>query len=173
MSYFSKFPNIEYDALGDNQKKLVTNLMKRVRMNETLRSNTVVFDRFDVSIGDKPEDIAANYYDDPTLHWIVLTVNDVHDRYYDWPMSVQMFEDFLNDKYENPDAIHHYEIEQESGLTTVKINIGTDNTDYPSATSISNRQYEESIQEEKGRIKLLRPEFVSQIVDELQTLLEE
>jgi hypothetical protein len=173
MSYFSNFPLIEYDALGDNKRKLITNLLKRVNIKSVTENNAVAFDKFDVAIGDKPEDVAYNYYGDAKLHWVVLMVNDVHDRYYDWPMSVQAFEDFLSNKYENPDAIHHYEIEQESGNTSVKINIGTDNTDYPSAVSISNRQYEEEIQERKGQIKLLRPQFITQVTDELQLILEE
>ena len=36
-------------------------------------------------------------------------------------MSVQRFEEFIKDKYENPQAIHHYEITQTSGDTTETI----------------------------------------------------
>ena len=39
---------------------------------------------------------------------------------------------FVNDKYDNV-CNTHYEIEQQSGKTTKKIDIGTDNTDYPTA----------------------------------------
>ena len=52
-------------------------------------------------------------------------------------MSVQRFEQFMNDKYTNPAAIHHYEIEQTSGDTTEVIDVGMNITDYPSATVIS------------------------------------
>ena len=40
-------------------------------------------------------------------------------------MSEQEFEDFLKDKYTEPDGIHHYEITQSSGKQT-----GDDSTDY-------------------------------------------
>ena len=32
MSYFNNFPTIMYDPTGDGSAKLVTNIMKRVRM---------------------------------------------------------------------------------------------------------------------------------------------
>ena len=46
-------------------------------------------------------------------------------------MSVQRFEEFVKNKYDNPQAIHHYEIEQTSGDTTVTIDVGMNTTDYP------------------------------------------
>ena len=49
---------------------------------------------------------------------MVLLINNVTDRYHDWPMSEQQFSTYVNEKYSNPDGIHHYEISQESGDTT-------------------------------------------------------
>ena len=63
-----------------------------------------------------------------------MLLNDITDRYHDWPMSEAQFLQFVNEKYSNVDAVHHYEISQSSGDTSVKINIRTDNTDYPTAT---------------------------------------
>lgn len=172
MSYFRRFPKIQYDVNGDGQTQLVTNITKRIAMNSKIQSNTVIFDIYDVPVGDKPEDVAFKYYDDATLHWVILLVNNITDRYHQWPMSLQMFENYLNDKYVEPSATHHYEIEQESGDTTTTINIGTDNTDYPSAVAISNRQYEEGLQEEYGRIRLLRKEYLPQFLKEYKNILK-
>lgn len=172
MSYFRRFPKIQYDVNGDGQTQLVTNITKRIAMNSKIQSNTVIFDIYDVPVGDKPEDVAYKYYDDATLHWVILLVNNITDRYHQWPMSLQMFENYLNDKYAEPSATHHYEIQQESGDTTTTINIGTDNTDYPSAVAISNRQYEEGLQEEYGRIRLLRKEYLPQFLKEYKNILK-
>ena len=79
-------------------------------------------------------------------------------------MSVQRFEEFVKDKYENPQAIHHYEITQTSGDTTKTINVGMNNTDYPSATPISNYTYEERLQEEKRQIRLITTTIYPQIL---------
>ena len=51
-------------------------------------------------------------------------------------------------------AIHHYEITQTSGDTTVTIDVGMNTTDYPSATAISNYQYEDKLQEKKDKSDL-------------------
>ena len=36
-------------------------------------------------------------------------------------MSFHSFNDYLEDKYANPDGIHHYETTQSSGDTKIKI----------------------------------------------------
>ena len=77
------------------------------------------------------------------------------------------------DKYDNVDAVHHYEITQESGSTKVKINIGTDNTDYPSATPITNYEYELERQNTISRVRLLDPAYLPQFVTEFETLMKE
>ena len=88
-------------------------------------------------------------------------------------MSEAQFLQFVNDKYDNVNAIHHYEIEQQSGKTTKKIDIGTDNTDYPTATAITNLEFEQEEQDSKRKIRLLDPNFVERFTDEFKTLINE
>ena len=54
-----------------------------------------------------------------------------------------------------------------------KIDVGTVNTDYPAATAITNREYEESVQNDRRRIKLLDPRFIDDFVEEFKTLIKE
>ena len=126
-----------------------------------------------MSQGEKPEDIAFKYYGDATLHWVILLVNDVVDRFHQWPMTVPQFEKFVADKYTNPDALHHYEITQTSGNTTQTINIGTDNTGHPTASNISNKQYEEAQQLIYSQIRLLKTDFLEKFVEEFEELVTE
>ena len=84
-----------------------------------------------------------------------------------------MMVDYINEKYSDTSAIHHYEIEQSSGDTTVKINIGTDNTDYPSATAITNYEFEEQEQNNRRSIRLLDPKFTEDFVAEFKELMKE
>ena len=79
----------------------------------------------------------------------------------------------MNDKYTNPDGVHHYEITQTSGDTSVKIDIGTDNTNYPSASIVTNREYEQKTEDESRKIRLLAPEYVSDFVEEFNSLMGE
>jgi hypothetical protein len=100
-------------------------------------------------------------------------VNDITDRYHQWPKTSSQFLAYLNDKYDNPDGIHHYEITQSSGDTTLKIDIGTDNTDYPSATIVTNREYEQKLEDESRKIRLLVPEYITEFVQEFNSLMGE
>ena len=126
--YFSKFPLIPYDSVGDGEFKLVTNLLRRVAVRSKVKSNVLVFDTYDLKSGETPEEIAHKLYKDSKLHWIVLMMNDITDRYHQWPLNQNQFLAHINDKYDNVDATHRYEISQTSGDTTIKIDIGTDNT---------------------------------------------
>ena len=176
--YFESFPIIPYGST-DGTVKNVTNLLRRVAIRTKVKSNAALYDTYNVKNGETPEIIADKLYEDPELHWVVLLINNVTDRYHDWPMSEQQFSTYVNEKYSNPDGIHHYEISQESGDTTQKIEvydpdlISSDTDAYTSATAITNREYEESEQDKKRKIRLLDPEFIDQFVDEFKNLMKE
>ena len=171
--YFGSFPLIVYDSVGDGNFKIVTNLLKRVAMRSKVKANTLIFDTYDVKEGETPEMIANKLYDDPELHWVILYVNNITDRYHQWPMSYGQFNSFLNEKYSNPNGIHHYEISQTSGDTTIKIDIGTDNTDYPTASIVTNAEFEEDLQDKKRQVKLLDPAYIEPFIAEFETLMAE
>jgi len=173
--YFGSFPLIVYDSVGDGNFKIVTNLLKRVAMKSKVKANTLIFDTYDVKEGETPEMIANKLYDDPELHWVILYVNNITDRYHQWPMSYGQFNSFLNEKYSNPDGIHHYEISQTSGDTSIKIDIGTDTTGYSEAdlTTVTNREFEEERQDTLRQIRLLDRSYIEQFVQEFETLMGE
>ena len=171
--YFANFPIIPYDSVGNGNFKLVTNLLKRVALRTKVRTNTLLYDTYDVKDGETPEMIADKLYDDPQLHWVILFVNNITDRYHQWPMASIQFNQFVNDKYTNIDAVHHYEIAQTSGDTSVKINIGTDTTGYSEAdlTTITNYEYEVERQDILRKIRLLDGSYIEQFVQEFETLM--
>ena len=173
MSYFDMFPNIYYSAKGDGKFTIMKDLLARVKLIANVKDNILGFDYYDVKDGETPEMIAHKYYGDVNLHWTILAINDVIDYYEDWPMSTQRFEEFVKDKYDNPQGIHHYEISQTSGDTTVTIDVGMNTTEYPSATAISNYQYEDSLQEKKRQIRLIGTRYIDSFVKEFESKMKE
>ena len=171
--YFNKFPDIIYDPDRDGQFQICKNILRRVAVREKVRTNTLLYDTYDVKEGESPESLADRLYGNTELHWVVLMVNNITDRYHDWPLSTPQFLDMIDEKYDNVDAIHHYEITQSSGSDKVKIDIGTDNTDYPSATPITNYEFELERQNTISRIRLLDPAYISRFVDEFESLMKE
>ena len=160
--------------------KLMPQIIKRVKLRAGIRSGLFIFDNYDVVQGENPEDIAFKYYGDPALHWVILMTNDITDRYYQWPMSQPQFAEFLTDKYGagNEDSIHHYEITKSSGKTSssgpndyshlVEVNSDTDN-----ASTVSNREYEERLQDKYRSIKLLDRRYLNDFLEEFDNLIAE
>ena len=173
--YFRKLEKGFYDLKGNGNPKIVTDLMVRVKVREKVINEMSLYDKYDVPSGERPEDTAFKHFGSAELHWVVLMTNNITDAYYDWPMSEQNFETFLQDKYTNPDAIHHYETTQSSGKT--KANGPDDysylvevNSDAAGAQSISNREYEQRLQDEKRQINLLNPSYLNTFIEEFNKL---
>tara|TARA_Y100001937_G_C7125506_1_gene334712 strand:+ start:874 stop:1425 length:552 start_codon:yes stop_codon:yes gene_type:complete len=179
--YFDKnFPVISYDSVGQGTFKDVTNILRRVALRTKVKTNSLLYDTYDVKEGETPESIAFNLYDNAELHWVIMLVNDITDRYHQWPMRYSQFLQYVNDKYDDVNAVHHYEITQTSGDTTTKIEVYSNSalfsgdTDfYGTATAITNLEYEESLQDERRKIKLLDPQYLSQFVKEFESIMKE
>jgi len=171
-SYFSYFPQIYYDAVGDGNFKIVTNILRRVKVKQGLKEVGAFFDEYDVDSEMTPEIVSEQVYGNQKYYWIILLFNEIKDRYYDWPLTASQFETYVNDKYDDINGIHHYEITQESGPTTSiddshKIQV---NSTVSGATAVTNYEYEERLQNKKRRIRLLKPEFLELFVEEFKTL---
>ena len=171
--YFINFPVIPYDSVGNGNFKVVTNLLKRVAVRSKVKTNTALYDTYDIKEGETPEMLADVLYNDSELHWTILLLNDITDRYHQWPKNTNQFLAYVNDKYSNVDATHHYEISQVSGDTKIKIDIGTDNTDYPTASIVTNAEYEEALQDKKRKIRLIDPSYIDGFVSEYEKLMKE
>ena len=119
--------------------------------------------------------IAHKLYNDPDLHWVVLMVNDITDRFHQWPMNASQFNQYVADKYDDVNGIHHYEVAQDSGDTTIKIWVDNDaDTDaYTVLTPITNYEYEEKEQDIKRQIQLLDSRYLSLFVTEFTTRMKE
>ena len=178
--YFSSFPKIQYDSKGQGNPKVVTNLLKRVAIRAKVKDSAMMYDTYDIRSGDTPESLADRLYNNSQLHWVILMTNDITDRYHQWPMYERQFNTYLNEKYDNPDGVHHYEIEQSSGNTRTKIEVynnsalySGDTDFYSGATTITNREFEETEQDNKRKIRILDPRFVERFVEEFEILMKE
>ena len=176
MSYFSKFPLMAYDMAGNQQYKLLPHILRRVKLRSGIRSGAFLFDNYDVSDGERPEDIAFKYYGDPEYQWVILMTNNITDRYYQWPLTQPQFQEHLKDKYGagNEDAVHHYEITQTSGPTTSRdySHMVECNSDADNPTIISNRDYEQRKQDEYRQIRLLDKKYLGIFTEEFDNLIK-
>ena len=174
MEYFETFPKLYYDIAGNGNIKLITDILRRFKVRNAIRDDAVMFDKYEVTDGEKPEDVSMKFYGTPYHHWIVLSMNNIKDRFYDWPLSEIDFQTYIAGKYTNPDGIHHYEITQSSGATSSIDNthLIEVNSDTSGASSVSNREYERRLQDNKRLIKILKPEYLSEFVEEFKRIIQ-
>ena len=98
-------------------------------------------------------------------------INKYYDRYYDWPLTERNLRAYVNEKYSDPNANHHYEIAQESGNTEIKIKVEL--ADHPSATPITNMEHERYLNDERKNIKILKKVYIDAFISEFNILLKD
>lgn len=91
--FFNYFPSLFYSNTA------ATNIIARVRFEESVAKNLAVFYPYTIMEGERPDQIAQRYYDDPTYDWVIYLSNDITDPYHEWPMSQQMFDSYITAKY--------------------------------------------------------------------------
>lgn len=155
--YFDGFKNFlyEYNVGGDSKALLVTDITKNIRFRRDVLANVTVYDEYDIIDGETPEIIAEKIYGDSQYHWVVMLANNRFDYTIDFPMRYPVLQNYINEKYgDTADDIKHY----------VDVNGFVVNSNTPGAVSISNRQYEEQINESKRRIKIVSPKLLDTIL---------
>ena len=196
--YFRNIPNFEYvnrtkDGQFISNYTQVKNLFKKGKMREDIFQDLTVFEKYNVKGDDRPDNVANEIYGDPTLDWVVLTSNNIINIYNEWPLSQQVFEDYILDKYdtyEKLDEIHHYEsneVKDSTGIIIfprgVQVSAAQSVSYYeptrdeqvtvnPVSKAVTNYQYEEEINNKKRRIFLLKPSYLNVVFDDLEEMME-
>tara|TARA_B100000287_G_scaffold404659_1_gene427533 strand:+ start:165 stop:677 length:513 start_codon:yes stop_codon:yes gene_type:complete len=169
MSYFSYFSPLLYDPKGNGNAKLVTNILSRIRVRVNMKKEIVMLDAYDIKENETPEIVADRHHGSPYYHWVVMILNNVSDVYHDWPKATRQLQKYVQTKYTEAQLseVHHYELAQSSGDTTIKIQVpqGTSG-----ATTVTNYEYEVAKNDAKRSIDLLRNDYLGFFVDEFESL---
>jgi hypothetical protein len=152
MSYFSRFSLVRHDG------QLQINLTRRVAIDERFKTDPSVYYEYNIQETDTPENLADRFYDDPSYCWVILQFNDIINIYEQWPRSQYELESYINAKYDNPYAVHHYEAISTGQVVSVELHPAYDRV------PVTNYEYEVALNEEKRPIKLVLPEIVPNIV---------
>lgn len=162
--YFKNFPNIFYnfDINGNESLLILKDITQNVRVKREILSNITIYDEYDILDEETPEHIAEKFYKNPYYHWIIMLVNDRYDYINDFPMSSYKLERYITDKYGvgNEYNTHHYEL---NGFVV--------NSSQSGAHSVTNYDYEASINESKRRIKIVPKQIVDKLVRDLERLI--
>ena len=123
------------------------------------------------------------------IHFITglyFFINDITDYYAQWPRSVTQLQDFISQKYSNPQATKHhvttevkdannniivpagkvvpsnFQVSYYNGSTTVTAN---------PVVSVTNAMYETELNSKKQNIQVVKPNLIEDFVAEYNSLL--
>jgi len=195
--YFRNLPDFEYVNRTKDGRYLsnytqVKNLFKKGKLREDIFQDLTVFEKYNIEGDDRPDNVAFKIYGNAQLDWVVMISNNVINLYNEWPMSQQSFETYLLDKYgtdEKLNEIHHYESNEVKDTTGViifpkgvqvsaaqSVSYHEPMTDEqvvvnPISRAVTNYEYEENINNEKRRIYLIKPMYLSVVFDDLEEMM--
>ena len=195
--YFRQLPNFDYISRLSGAKISeyiqVKNLFKKAKLREDIFQNLSFFTKYKI-IGDyRPDNVAYEIYDDSTLDWLILLSNNIINIQSEWPLPQQTFDNYLLDKYGSYDTlyngIHHYEtteVKNSAGTIIVRAGLQVSSdynvsyydyfTDSQSLAlnpirEITNYEYEETIENNKRNIFILKGSYIHLIFDDLDDIM--
>lgn len=168
--YFSQFPVIYYEVEinGKLELRQLVDITHNIRFRKEVLGNISLYELYDVKDGETPDIVADRVYGSSQYHWAIMLFNERFDYIYDWPMHPHVLDEYINETYEDPLAIHHYE---QNGYIVGPTWINGTSVAPAGATAVNNRDYEVTKNDIKRRIKLISPAVLSQVIKEFKILI--
>ena len=193
-AYFRQLPNLDYPSLKNDRTsaydyQVVKNIFKRAIIRDDIFDEATAFTKYSVIGDERPDQVAAGFYNDSTLDWVVLTTNNIVHVRDEWPMGNQDFLTYLNEKYtaEELSNIHHYEtklIRDSSGklIQPVGLTVPTGHSisfldngvlrEESSLTSFTFLEHETNVNDNKRNINVLRSEYLNFFLESFEEIME-
>ena len=191
MGYFRELPNILYPSFLPEKTSsldfiLVKNVFRRVKLRDDLYKNFVVFQKYEVPEGARPDTVAEDLYGSSNLDWVVLTVAGIINVRNEWPLSNRDLYNYCFNKYgDSLNSTRFFEtteVKDNSGRLVlpkgkiVDSGFTIPNPSNPSTTlnpvvGISNFIYETRINEEKRNINVLKQENITEFLDDMREIM--
>ena len=197
-NYFKYIPDFDYVSRLPKAQSIsdylrVKNLFKRTKISQTVFNDLTYFTKYQIIADERPDNIAYKIYGDSNLDWMVMIANNITNLQDEWPLEEQSFYRFLINKYGSEagiESVHHYEsqkvidskekvivpkgLEVPSNYSITFLDSGTRTEQIRTniTDEITNRQYEEKIQDEKRNIFLIKPRFIGLILEEMERVME-
>ena len=197
-NYFKFIPDFDYVSRLPKAQSIsdylrVKNLFKRTKISQTIFDDLTYFTKYQIIADERPDNIAYKIYGDSNLDWMVMLANNITNLQNEWPLEEQSFYRFLINKYGSEagiETVHHYEsqkvidsnekvivpkgLEVPSNYSITFLDSGTRTEQIRTniTDAITNRQYEEKIQDEKRNIFIIKPRFIGLIIEEMERIME-
>ena len=195
-NYFNYLPDFEYVSRLPDAKISdyirVKNLFKKGVIRDDIFQDITFFTKYQIQGDDRPDNVASKVYNDSKLDWIVLQSNNIINLQTEWPLSQNDFDRYCLEKYGDYNTlyngVHHYEtIELKNSSGVVILPAGkTVPSDFSisfyddqleqvisasETTTVTNYEYEDTIQTNKRNIFLLKQEYIPVVIDDVEDIM--
>ena len=191
MGYFRELPNILYPSFLPEKKSsldyiLVKNVFRRVKLRDDLYKNFVLFEKYEIPEGARPDIVAEDLYGSPSLDWVVLTVAGIINIRNEWPLNNRDLYNYCFNKYgDSLNSTRFFETTEvkdsndrlilpkgkvvDSNFTIPKP--GAPNATINPVVGINNYEYETRLNDEKRNINVLREENITEFLDDMREIM--
>ena len=195
-NYFKRLPNIKYQDLleldSPEIKSDAKNIFRRAKLREDILSETTFFENYLIIGDERPDNVADRIYDDPDLDWVVLITNNIVNLQDEWPMPVNVYNDYLLEKYGTYEELYkvdHYEsktVKDSAGVVILPRglrvlqnqrvnyfdpNLETHVTIEDCSSPVTNYMKEERIQEQKRSIRILKSRYLNIVFQDIEEIM--
>jgi hypothetical protein len=168
MTYFNQLPKTKFD------NQTIVNLAIGVKLHKLIQEDAFSLLNYVIKDGESPDTVAFNYYEDPSYAWLVLLSNNVIDPYYEWPLSILNFENFIKKKYGSIPAAQAITIHCEHKTKNITVSAdsltvsnGVSSSDYDAIDAYT---YWDKVNENRRFIKLVNKSYLPQVIEQFNNL---
>lgn len=193
MGYFRELPDLEYQSpLQHKNSSLeyvrVKNFFRRVVLREDLKDRFVLFNKYQIPDGARPDTVAEEIYGKADYDWVVLLTAGITNVRDQWPLSDRDLYMYVLKKYGEQDIndAHHYETKEvKDSLGRLILPAGQvvdynftipdpdnkNNVDINPVVIVSNFEYEVRNNDQKRSIYLLKSSYLQQYLNDMRTIM--
>lgn len=158
--FFQKFPTMLFEV-SPTQSSIVTDFIRAVKVDPVLKENDIFYDTYEAADGETPEVISHKMYGSTQFHWVIMLVNEKFDAWRDFPQPESIIRKFASEKYDDINAIHHYEDANRNWVDQF----------YVGGIPVTNLEYELQENEKKRTVKILKRVVLDSFVDSYENLI--
>ena len=191
MGYFRELPDLRYPSfLPEKVSSLdfieVKNVFRRVKLRDDLQNNFTLFNKYEIPMGARPDNVAEDLYGSAQFDWIVLTVAGIINVRNEWPLNNRDLFDYANNKYGDSLNSNRFfettEVKDSTGRLilpkgkVVDSNFTIPKPGDPNATlnpvvGINNYEYETRLDDTKRNIFVLREEYLQEFLNDMREIM--
>ena len=195
--FFRYVPDFDYVSRLQGAKRIgdyvrVKNLFKRLQVRPDIFNDASYFTKYTIIGDERPDNVAFKVYNDSNFDWLIMMSNNIVNLETEWPLTQQSFYNYLISKYGDEEKIyssHHYEskevknsqgrvilpkgleVPQDYSITFYDPGTNTERTVTQITDEVTNYIYEERLQNKRRNIYILKDQYISLVLDDMDNLL--